>query len=138
MASKHKGKYHVVIFLCHSCFYSTYTFVPYIISLFQLPIISFHLIRLSLLYMQEGNIWWCKQKKDIVARIYFPLCDLLLRYGHETKRSLTLVSLPRLIVILFIFFRLCKIFGINSKPYYLIQHRNLRTLSLNISSYVSV
>ena len=36
MASKHKGKYHVVIFLCHSCFYSTYTFVPYIISLFQL------------------------------------------------------------------------------------------------------
>ena len=99
MASKHKGKYHVVIFLCHSCFYSTYTFVPYIISLFQLPIISFHLIRLSLLYMQEGNIWWCKQKKDIVARIYFPLCDLLLRYDHETKRYLTLVSLPRLIVI---------------------------------------
>ena len=99
MASKHKGKYHVVIFLCHSCFYSKYTFVPYIISLFQLPIISFHLIRLSLLYMQEGNIWWCKQKKDIVARIYFPLWDLLLRYDHETKRYLTLVSLPKLIVI---------------------------------------
>ena len=101
MASKHKGKYHVVIFLCHSCFYSTYTFVPYIISLFQLPIISFHLIRLSLLYMQEGNIWWCKQKKDIVARIYFPLWDLLLRYDHETKRYLTLVSLPKLIVLSF-------------------------------------
>ena len=99
MASKHKGKYHVVIFLCHSCFYSTYTFVPYIISLFQLPIISFHLIRLSLLYMQEGNIWWCKQKKDIVARIYFPLCDLLLRYDHETKRYLTLVSLLRILQI---------------------------------------
>ena len=101
MASKHKGKYHVVIFLCHSCFYSTYTFVPYIISLFQLPIISFHLIRLSLLYMQEGNIWWCKQKKDIVARIYIPLWDLLLRYDHETKRYLTLVSLPKLIVLSF-------------------------------------
>ena len=99
MASKHKGKYHVVIVSCHSCFYSKYTFVPYIISLFQLPIISFHLIRLSLSYMQEGNIWWCKQKKDIVARIYFPLWDLLLRYDHETKRYLTLVSLPKLIVI---------------------------------------